>query len=194
MFDIIIYFFFFKQPFHCEVEDKIGVNCLSRGQVTCRVRLDRGGYVPGESIKINAHIENNSKVTIRRTRAILKEVNSSSKSIRETFAQFFFLFLLQTIQYTAKNKLIKSQSRDLASLEKGKIVPKASDQWRGELLYIPPLPPTNLRGCHLIKIQYDVYVCNLYFFIFIFFFNLLNFFFLPFMILVYSRRKRKQVN
>ena len=70
----------------------------------------------------------------------------------------------QTIQYTAKNKLIKSQSRDLASLEKGKIVPKASDQWRGELLYIPPLPPTNLRGCHLIKIQYDVYVSTFTYF------------------------------
>ncbi|XP_015782033.1 arrestin domain-containing protein 4 [Tetranychus urticae] len=123
------------QPFHCEVEEKIGINCITRGTVSCRVRLDRGGYVPGESIKIYAHIENNSKVTIKRTKAILTE----------------------TIQYTVKNKLAHSESRELASLERGKIVPKASDQWRGELLYIPPLPPTNLRGCHLIKIQYDVY-------------------------------------
>jgi len=32
------------------------------------------------------------------------------------------------------------------------------DQWRNEQLYVPPLPPTNLRGCHLINIQYDIYV------------------------------------
>lgn len=32
------------------------------------------------------------------------------------------------------------------------------DQWHNEQLYVPPLPPTNLRGCHLINIQYDIYV------------------------------------
>lgn len=48
--------------------------------------------------------------------------------------------------------------RELASLEKGKIEPNSDFQWRNELLYIPPIPPTNLRGCSLIRIQYDVYV------------------------------------
>lgn len=48
--------------------------------------------------------------------------------------------------------------RELASLEKGKIEPNSDFQWRNELLYIPPIPPTNLRGCNLIRIQYDVYV------------------------------------
>ncbi|XP_074595748.1 arrestin family protein Vdup1 [Brevipalpus obovatus] len=122
------------QPFHTEAEGKIGINCIDRGKVSVRVRLDRGGYVSGESIKIYAHIQNDSKVTIKRTRAALTE----------------------TIQYSAKSKLVHSESRELASIERGKIISKASDQWRGELLYIPPLPPTNLRGCHLIKIQYAV--------------------------------------
>lgn len=67
-------------------------------------------------------------------------------------------FRAQTIQYTAKNKVVQSETRELASLERGKVGPRDVDQWRSELLYIPPLPPTNLRGCHLIKIQYDVYV------------------------------------
>ncbi|XP_067133194.1 arrestin domain-containing protein 3 [Centruroides vittatus] len=123
------------QPFHCEIEENLGVPCMTSGPVTCRVRLDRGGYVPGESICIYATIDNNSRVTIKKTKAILTE----------------------TIQYTAKNKLVHSETRELASLEKGRIQAGTSDYWKNEMLYIPPLPPTNLRGCHLIRVQYDVY-------------------------------------
>lgn len=67
--------FVLQQPFHCEIEHKIGMTCWSSGPVTCRVRLDRGGYVPGEAISIWATITNNSKVTIKHTRASLTEVN-----------------------------------------------------------------------------------------------------------------------
>ncbi|RWS13291.1 Arrestin domain-containing protein 3-like protein [Dinothrombium tinctorium] len=123
------------QPFHCEIQEKVGIRCINRGVVNCRVRLDRGGYVPGESIKIYAYIENGSRATIQKSKAVLTE----------------------TIQYTVKSKLIKSEIKELASIERGKIPAKAADQWRGELLYIPPIPPTNLRGCHLIRVQYDVY-------------------------------------
>ncbi|XP_015928754.1 arrestin domain-containing protein 4 [Parasteatoda tepidariorum] len=123
------------QPFHCEVEDTLGIPCLNAGPVSCRVRLDRGGYVPGESICLFATIDNGSRITIKKTKAILTE----------------------TIQYTAKSKIVQSETRELASLQKGKIDPGTTDHWKNEMLYIPPLPPTNLRGCHLIKIQYDVY-------------------------------------
>ncbi|XP_054707587.1 arrestin domain-containing protein 4-like [Uloborus diversus] len=123
------------QPFHCEIEEKVGIPCLTSGTILCRIRLDRGGYVPGENICIFAAIDNSSKVTIKRTRAILTE----------------------TVQYTAKNKLVHTESRELASLQKGRIASGAGDQWQNALLHIPPLPPTNLRGCHLIRIQYDVY-------------------------------------
>lgn len=37
------------------------------------------------------------------------------------------------------------------------IRPGTRDEWNNQL-YIPPLPPTNLRGCHLIKLNYDVFV------------------------------------
>ncbi|XP_076356137.1 arrestin domain-containing protein 4-like isoform X1 [Tachypleus tridentatus] len=123
------------QPFLCEVEDTIGVPCLSAGPVSCKVRLDRGGYVPGECICISATIENNSKTTIRKTRAILTE----------------------TIQYTSKKKIVQTETRELASLEKGRVDAGSTDQWRNEMMCIPPIPPTNLRGCHLIRIQYDIY-------------------------------------
>ena len=67
--------FLFQQPFHCEIEHKIGLTCYTSGAVTCRVRLDRGGYVPGEAISIWATITNNSRVTIKHTRASLTEVS-----------------------------------------------------------------------------------------------------------------------
>ncbi|MPC29101.1 hypothetical protein E2C01_022319 [Portunus trituberculatus] len=49
------------------------MTCLSRGPVSCRVRLDRGGYVPGETISVWARVQNQSKVTIKKTRACLTE-------------------------------------------------------------------------------------------------------------------------
>ncbi|GFT07693.1 arrestin domain-containing protein 3, partial [Nephila pilipes] len=61
------------QPFHCEIEDTLGIPCLNSGPVSCRVRLDRGGYVPGESICVFATIDNGSRVTIKKTKAILTE-------------------------------------------------------------------------------------------------------------------------
>ena len=51
------------------------MSCMSAGKVMCRVKLDRGGYVPGESICINALIENDSNCVIKKTRAILTEVS-----------------------------------------------------------------------------------------------------------------------
>jgi hypothetical protein len=72
--------FFFQQPFHCEIEHKIGLTCWSQGPVLCRVRLDRGGYVPGEAISIWATITNNSKVNIKHTRASLTEVRTKNHS------------------------------------------------------------------------------------------------------------------
>lgn len=128
----------------------------------CKVTLDRGGYVPGESIGnyflfffhrsyyvkfigVSASVENRSRVTVKSTRAALTE----------------------TINYLARGKVVQTEKRELASLVRGKIRPGERDVWTNEQLYVPPLPPTNLRGCHLIKIQYDVFVSN-YFFIIIF--------------------------
>lgn len=128
--------FWFQQDFRCEMEHRIGVRCVGGGAVMCKVSLDRGGYVPGESIGISATVQNNSRITIKSTKAILTE----------------------TIQYIARGKLIQSEKRELASLGHPKIRPGETDDWLNEQLYVPPLPPTNLRGCHLIKISYDVYV------------------------------------
>lgn len=66
----------FQQPFRCEIEHKLGVSCMGSGPVLCRVALDRGGYVPGETIAISATIRNHSRVTIKNTKAALTEVRA----------------------------------------------------------------------------------------------------------------------
>ena len=123
------------QPFHCDIEHKLGVTCMTSGSVACRVRLDKGGYVPGETIFIWAEVRNESSVGIKKTKASLTE----------------------TIQYVAKNKVVQTETRELSAVSKGKIRKGAIMDWRNERLFVPPLPPTNLRGCHIIRIQYDVF-------------------------------------
>lgn len=87
-------------------------------------------------IGVSASVHNRSKVTIKSTKAALTE----------------------TITYMARGKVVNSEKRELASLVRGKIRSGEKDEWVDEQLYIPPLPPTNLRGCHLIKVEYDVFV------------------------------------
>lgn len=93
-------FFFIlkKQPIFCELIKKVGTFCSKKGTVICRVRLDRGGYVPGESIMINARVENHSRITLKSAKATLNE----------------------TIKYLCDGKIIHTEHKELASLERGK--------------------------------------------------------------------------
>lgn len=50
------------------------MSCLNSGPVTCRVILDHGGYIPGDTILVSALIRNRSKIHIRSTKASLREV------------------------------------------------------------------------------------------------------------------------
>lgn len=57
------------------MEHRLGVTCVGAGTVVCKVSLDRGGYVPGESIVISASVHNKSRITIKSTKALLTEVS-----------------------------------------------------------------------------------------------------------------------
>ena len=150
---------FFQQPFHCEIEHKLGLTCMMNGPVNCRVRLDRGGYVPGEAISIWATITNNSRVVIKHTRASLTEVGMLLTTNWAWWRRHMtWILFLQTIQYVTRSKVMDTETRELSSVSRGKIRPQETDDWKNEKLFVPPLPPTNLRGCHLIRIQYDVFV------------------------------------
>lgn len=116
----------------------MGVACFDYGAIECNVVLDRGAYVPGENILVSGTIANRSSIAVKMSRAVLVE----------------------TIQYFARNKVIKVEKRELSVRTRPRIRPHSIDEWIKEPLFVPPLPPTNLSGCHLIKIDYDVFVSN----------------------------------
>jgi hypothetical protein len=64
----------------------------------------------------------------------------------------------QTIQYVARGRVVQTETRELGALTRGRVKPGETDTWDREQLYVPPLPPTNLRGCHLVRVSYDVFV------------------------------------
>jgi len=63
------------------VEHKVGNACMSSGTVEIRIRLDKGGYVPGEKIHIWAAIDNQSQTPLRSSIATLTEVKGRNKEL-----------------------------------------------------------------------------------------------------------------
>ena len=116
-----------QQPFHCEIEHRLGLNCFTSGPVSCRVRLDRGGYVPGETIGIWASVHNQSRVTIKRTKASLTEVSGRHPILLfcwlrgERNEQVFALgiFLLLTRPKRRRKKCVVSPIKGCKSTEMG---------------------------------------------------------------------------
>jgi len=125
------------EPFRCEIEPTLGgFACISSGSVKCKIELDRGGYVSGENIVINGYVKNFSKVTIRHCKIVL----------------------LETIQYLSRGKIIQTEKRELAQIKFPKIRPNSRDEFVNKKLYVPPLPPTNIRNSNIIRLNYDVYL------------------------------------
>lgn len=57
---------------------------------------------------------------------------------------------------------MRTERRELGVITRGgRVRPGETCKWRKEPLFVPPLPPTNLRGCHLIDVKYDVYVSTI---------------------------------
>ncbi|XP_063700120.1 arrestin domain-containing protein 17 isoform X2 [Culicoides brevitarsis] len=122
-------------PFKCQIKHKLGVACFDYGTIECNIVLDRAAYVPGENILVSGTVANRSSIACKMSRAVL----------------------IETIQYFARGKVIKVEKRELAVKTRPKIRPHSIDEWIEEPLFVPPLPPTNLAGCHLMKIDYDVF-------------------------------------
>lgn len=105
-------------------------------EIEFTTNMDFLGYVSGESIIINGYVKNFSKVTIRHCKIVL----------------------LETIQYLSRGKIIQTEKRELAQIKFPKIRPNSRDEFVNKKLYVPPLPPTNIRNSNIIRLNYDVYV------------------------------------
>nr|XP_026690866.1 arrestin domain-containing protein 3-like isoform X3 [Ciona intestinalis] len=105
--------------------------CCVSAPITAEVHIDRRGYVPGEFISVNANVENGSSSKLPSTSAsIIQNVTFKATTHSKTFT----------------NKVIMVQGQGLDAGQ--------SMQWNNQRLKVPALPPSMLRFCNIIDIQY----------------------------------------
>lgn len=119
-----------------EAEDSVESNvcclCCKSGPIKATLRLNRIGYVPGESVFFEASIENkSSRVCGVRARLYMVSTFIASKVPDKKHD------ILNTLPY-----------RDVA--------PGEDDVWTGDRFIIPPVPPSFLPCCSIINVEYYI--------------------------------------
>ncbi|KAI6177456.1 Arrestin domain-containing protein 2 [Aphelenchoides bicaudatus] len=109
--------------------------CRKQGSINAELSLARTGYTPGETIFVNALVN-----------------NQSSKTLKASYVR-----LKQEVKYKAKtfsgNEHVKTTSRLIEKQEKGEIAPHTEIRWTNEPIAIPSLTP-RLSKCGIIEITY----------------------------------------
>ncbi|KAL4219676.1 hypothetical protein ACF0H5_022248 [Mactra antiquata] len=107
--------------------------CCYSGEVTANFRLDKKGYVPGESIVIHGEV-----------------VDCLNIGITAVFVELF----RKTIFTKDANGIIYDDLTPVARLRHSRVAAGGSDLWNGEKLRIPPLAPSYLPGCNIMDLNY----------------------------------------
>ncbi|BFZ02494.1 hypothetical protein BsWGS_05532 [Bradybaena similaris] len=105
--------------------------CCKSGPIQADFYVDRTGYVPGEAIRLFAVISNGSNRTMDKSYVVLK--------------------MATTYHATTKSVTL---FKEVARVTRPAIEAHGHDNWSGEQLVIPPLPPSFLVGCRIIDIRY----------------------------------------
>ncbi|XP_064602021.1 arrestin domain-containing protein 17-like [Liolophura sinensis] len=118
-------------PVENDTFETVGSWCCVAGTVTATLKLDRKGFTLKEAIPVWAEIKNLSSRRITGTQVSLIQ-NITYYSYRGRFTETIVL----------------------VTIHKGSISPRGKQTWHGELLSIPSVPPSHLRGCKIIDCQY----------------------------------------
>ncbi|KAL4228037.1 hypothetical protein ACF0H5_013475 [Mactra antiquata] len=105
--------------------------CCKSGPISAKCHLNHSGYVPGDTIYINAEIINNSSRRI------------CSSSVK--------LFMNTIYHATSKSKI---SVNCIAECSRSDIKPYDRDNWTNVELIVPAVPPSFLAGCRIIDIRY----------------------------------------
>jgi len=114
-------------------EKTLSCLCMKNGTISAVFRVERKGYVPGELMPLYGFITNSSKSRVKRSEVTLIQ------------------YVTLKVQGSTKRK-----RNNICKCRRGPIAPGQTDQWQGETLEIPDIPPSYLTGCGLIDIQYVV--------------------------------------
>ncbi|ESP05163.1 hypothetical protein LOTGIDRAFT_227841 [Lottia gigantea] len=120
-------------PIRTQKQKKLCCLCCLSGPVSATLCLNQKGYVPGETIHVDAEVMNNSR----------RKMASSSLEFKMT-----------TTFYTKTET--RSITQQIMKRKRGQIPSGSSDTWEGEPLVIPPLPTSHLMGCGIIDVKYMI--------------------------------------
>jgi hypothetical protein len=125
-----------KKNHRLEMEKTFCCLCCASGPLTCTVSLPTTGYVSGQTIPIQAEIENSSNVDVLKLK---------------------FLFMKNTQYHTQSPRLTKREEKIIAELGVGPYN-RGETRTVKQSLDIPPLPPSNLDNCGIIDLFYQLKV------------------------------------
>lgn len=123
--------------------DSMQVSCAILMNSKCVFSLNEShffcrGFVPGQSIPITAEVNNHSNVKVDTLRVILRK----RIEFRTQFPRVESRIEKATINEFALGPIGTNDSKTLA-----------------QSIEIPPLPPTNMENCGIIKVDYEIKVC-----------------------------------
>ncbi|CAC5399455.1 unnamed protein product [Mytilus coruscus] len=123
-------------PVENDTFETVGSFCCIAGTVTASIRLEKKGFALRDAIPVYAEIK-----------------NLSTRRISHTHVS-----LIQNVTYYSYRGRF-SESTTLVAVRKGSIVPRGKQTWQRELISIPTAPPSHLRGCKIIDVQYSIELC-----------------------------------
>ncbi|XP_065943582.1 arrestin domain-containing protein 17 isoform X2 [Magallana gigas] len=114
------------------VETNVCCLCCKSGPIKGTLRLNRIGYVPGESVFFDAYIENKSS----------RVCGVSAR--------------LYMVSHFIAVDVIDKTCDILDTLPYRDVPPGGDDVWTGDRFIIPPVPPSSLPCCKIIKVEYYI--------------------------------------
>ena len=110
-----------------------GCFCCNSGPLSAVIRLNKVGFLPGESIKVSAEID-----------------NKSARQVKGSCAR-----IIQKLTFRTANKT-KTDIKILAEASRGVIPAGGEDQWSDVQIPVPHVPPSQLPYCKIIDIEYSL--------------------------------------
>lgn len=122
---------------HLELEKTFCCFCCKSGPLAASIHIPVSGFVPGQSIPINADVDNGSNVNVDQLKIILRKV-------------------LEFKTNTPRREIKK----DKITIAEVAVGPVEAHSTKTQVLNIeiPPLPPSNLLNCSIIDLDYDLKV------------------------------------
>lgn len=126
-----------KVPFKTEVSKSFYCCCFKSKPLLMKVSLPFSGYVPGQSVQVSVELNNQSNVDVEGVKLALEK----------------------TITYTSQSprSKIKIEHGTVKEVFGVGVLNESTGQVAINLV-VPPIPPTNISSCKVLKVAYELKV------------------------------------